>query len=275
VSCFGRSGPNAEQPGNGTLAEAYAGLTHMTGEADGPPMLASLAVGDVVSAMSGALGTIAACYHRDARGGRGQHVDVSMVDPLLALSSNSLLDHAKRGRVARRQGSRIPGAVPRNVYRAGDGGWIVISAVTDRMVGKLLPAIGRDSPEDLALFATQEARRRHDDELDAAVAAWVAERPRAEVLRVLREAPVPAGPVNDAADLVADAHLAARGSLTTVVDPDLGALTMAGPAPLLSATPGRVRWSGAGVGEHNAEVYGEWLGLGADELARLREGGVI
>ena len=87
LSCFGRSGPYAERAGNGTLAEAFGGLTHMTGERDGPPLLTSLPIGDVLAAIFGVLGALAACYQRDARGGRGQRVDVSMYEPILQLLS--------------------------------------------------------------------------------------------------------------------------------------------------------------------------------------------
>jgi crotonobetainyl-CoA:carnitine CoA-transferase CaiB-like acyl-CoA transferase len=174
VSAYGRSGPYAERPGNGTLAEAFAGLTGMTGEADGPPMLTSLPIGDVLTAISGTLGALAALYRRDARGGPGQRVDVSMYEPILQLLTNGITQLGSTGEVPRRSGSRIPGAVPRNVYQTRDGAWIALSAVTDGLVARLLGAMGRDDPESRERWGNLEGRRADEDGLDRAVADWVA-----------------------------------------------------------------------------------------------------
>src|SRR5262245_8229726 len=219
LSCFGRSGPYAERAGNGTLAEAFGGLTHMTGERDGPPLLTSLPIGDVLAAIFGTLGALAACYERDARGGLGQRVDVSMYEPILQLLANTAPLHARTGRVARRSGSRIPGAAPRNTYRARDGRWLALSAVTDRPVAGLLRLMGRDPEGERARFGTADLRRAHEDDLDALVAQWIATRDLAPLLDALVEAGIPASPVNDIAALFADPHVRSRGSFAVVEDP--------------------------------------------------------
>ena len=107
VSCYGSSGPYAGRDGNGSLAEAFGGLTNLTGEPDGPPMLPSIPLGDVLTAIAGVVGTLAACYHRDARGGRGQKVDVSMYEPVLQLLTSSAIGYADGDPPPRRSGSRV------------------------------------------------------------------------------------------------------------------------------------------------------------------------
>ena len=124
VSCYGRSGPHADRPGAGSVAEAFAGLTHLTGEAGGPPLLTAVPIGDTLAAVAGVVGALAACYARDAgsrASGRGQHVDVSMYEPVLQLLATSLVAWDPRDPPPGRMGSRVAGGVPRNTYRARDG----------------------------------------------------------------------------------------------------------------------------------------------------------
>jgi succinyl-CoA--D-citramalate CoA-transferase len=275
VSCYGRTGPYRDRPGNGTLAEAFGGLTHLTGEADGPPLLTSLALGDLLAAAWGAFGALAACYQRDARGGTGQHVDVSMYEPILQLLVQAVPDYDQTGRVPRRAGNRIPGTAPRNLYRTRDGRWLALSAATDRLVERLLGLLGAATPEARARFGTAPARREHADELDALLADWVAERDAGAAQEALLAAGIPVAPVNDVAELLADPHVAARESVCAVADPVLGPLRMVAPVPRLLATPGSIRSTGPELGAHNAEIYGGWLGLGEGELEGLRTAGVI
>ena len=259
VSCYGATGPYADRPGAGTLAEAFGGLTHMTGETDGPPLLASVAIGDTVTAMAGVIGALAACYHRDARGGTGQHVDVSMYEPILQLVSGALVAHDAGTPAPRRTGSRVPGGVPRNVYATRDGEWIVVSGTTDAQVGRLLPLLDRDSDDDRARFGTSAARLLVADELDGLVADWVAAHDRDAALAELLAARIPAAPVNDVPAILTDPHVAARESVVAVDARDLGALVMPAPSPRLSATPGAIRTAGPVLGAHTDEVMRDWL----------------
>jgi formyl-CoA transferase len=237
VSCYGTTGPWADRPGNGSLAEAFAGLTNLTGEADGPPMLGSVALGDTLVALAGAFGALAACWHRDAGGGHGQHVDVSMYEPIVALLGPAVAAWAPGEPPPVRTGSRVPGGVPRNVYRAADGRYVVLSGTTDAQVARVLGVIGRDAPEDHARFGKSADRLSRVDELDGLVADWIAAHPRAEVLAAFEGARVPVTPVNDLAELAAHPQVIARGSLTTVADPDAGSVVLPGPVAHLAATP--------------------------------------
>jgi crotonobetainyl-CoA:carnitine CoA-transferase CaiB-like acyl-CoA transferase len=277
VSCYGRTGPLADRSGAGTLAEAFGGLTNMTGEADGPPMLPSIPLGDTLVAFSGVIGALVAAWHARVNGGGGQHVDVSMYEPVLTLLQPTIVGWDPSGDEPppHRTGSRVPNGVPRNVYRTRDDRWLVVSGTTDRQVERILDLIGRTTDDDRARFARSADRLRHADELDALVAGWVAEHDADAVIAQLEARRVPVAPVHDVPGLLADPHIAARGSLTTIDDPALGPVTLVSPSPHLSATPGTLRFTGPAIGADNAEVYAELLGLGADELAGLTARGVL
>jgi crotonobetainyl-CoA:carnitine CoA-transferase CaiB-like acyl-CoA transferase len=174
-----------------------------------------------------------------------------------------------------RTGSRIPTGVPRNVYRAGDDRWLVLSGTTDRQVARILKIVGADTPEGQAKFARSVDRIANADELDALVAQWIAAHPLDEVLTVMADNRVPAAPVNDVPALLDDPHIRARGSIVAVDDAAMGELHMVPASPRLAATPATIRFPGAAIGAFNEQVYGEWLGYDAATLDELRDSKVI
>lgn len=264
VSCFGTDGPLADEPGNGSLAEAFAGVTHLTGDADGPPILASAAVGDSLVGMAGALCTLVACWHRDAGGGAGQHVDVSMYEPLIALLGPAVAAWSPGDPGPMRSGSRVHGGVPRNVYRCGDDAFVVVSGVTDAQVARVLVLIGADDEASRARFGASAERLVHADELDALVATWIGARPRGEVLAALAAARVPAAPVNTLPDLAGHPQVLARSSLVQVKDAVAGPVTLPGPVGRLGSTP-----AAPGLAPHApsdpAAIVAAWT-AGPDEI---------
>jgi crotonobetainyl-CoA:carnitine CoA-transferase CaiB-like acyl-CoA transferase len=272
VSCYGRTGPYSERAGAGTLAEAFAGFAHLNGQADGPPMVPSLPLGDTLSGFSGVIGTMMALYARDRAdggSGRGQHVDVSMIEPILQLLALPLVNYDGAGPGPKRMGSRVAGGVPRNLYRAMDGDWMALSGTTDAQVARILEMIGRGTDENRARFGTSAARLEAADELDGVVATWIAERTRDEALAAFHAIRIPVAPVNDLAALLDDPHVRERASVSTLSDPALGDLSFVTPSPRLSSTPGAHRHTGPELGAHNAEVLTEWIGLGVEEIATL------
>lgn len=277
VSCYGATGPLSDRPGAGTLAEAFGGLTNMTGEADGPPMLPSVPLGDTLVAFSGVIGALVGAWHAKVNHGGGQHVDVSMYEPVLTILQSTIVAHdpASGEPAPHRTGSRIPTGVPRNLYRCADGQWIVVSGTTDRQVSRILSLIGADTAEGRAKFARSVDRIANADELDGLVAAWVARTPMAEAIAGIESCRVPVAPVHDVPGILADPHIAARQSLTAVHDEVLGDITLVTPSPKLGATPGTIRYAGPPIGAHNEQVYGGLLGYTGDDLTRLRERGVI
>ena len=260
VSAFGTEGPYAELPGNGTLAEAYAGLTHLTGHPDGPPVLPSAPLGDCLGALSGLIGTLVALYWRDARGGTGQYVDASMFEQVLLLVGSALVAWSPGSPPPARTGSKVPGGVPRNVYRTSDGRWLAVSGPTDAQVARILEVIGRHEQTDIERWGTSAKRLDDADALDAAVAKWIFERDADTVIRMLRDARIPVVGVNDLAAIVADSHIRARGSIETVEDPESGPVLVPAPAPRLSATPGRIWRPPPRLGADTEQVLEEWLG---------------
>jgi crotonobetainyl-CoA:carnitine CoA-transferase CaiB-like acyl-CoA transferase len=260
VTGFGAEGPNAERPGNGTVLEAYGGLTHMTGEADGPPVLSSVPIGDYMGAFFGVSGVLAALYWRDARGGTGQLVDVSIYEAVLQFLGPAMVAWSPGEEAPARTGSRIPVATPRNVYRTRDGRWIVISGPIDAQVIRILELMGADTDDARAKFGHATERNANADELDGMVAAWVATMDAAAIVDALVAARIPVTEVNDVERLLADAHVRARSSIAAVEDRELGTLHMPAPAPRLSRTPARIASTGPVLGANNEEVLRDWLG---------------
>jgi crotonobetainyl-CoA:carnitine CoA-transferase CaiB-like acyl-CoA transferase len=260
VSGFGADGPYAGRAGNGTVLEAYAGLTHMTGDAHGPPVLASVPIGDYLGAFFGVSGVLAALYWRDANGGTGQLVDVSIYEAVLQFLGPAMVAWSPGDDVPTRTGSRIPVATPRNVYRTRDGRWVVISGPTDAQVLRILELIGADTTDHRERFGDARSRNEHADELDGMVADWVAAHDARRVVDTLVDARIPVTEVNDVASLLADPHVRARGSVVELDDEELGTLRVPAPAPHLSRTPPRITSTGPALGAHTPSVLHDWLG---------------
>lgn len=259
ISSFGTDGPYSERPGNGTLAEAFGGFTHLTGDPEGPPVLPSAPLGDCLGALSGLIGTLVALYWRDAQGGKGQYVDASMFEPVLLLVGTALVAWTPGTPSPIRTGSQVPGGVPRNVYRTADGKWLAVSGPTDQQVARILEMTGRNSAEDIARWGTSASRLENGDALDALVAQWISERDSTTVLGALENARIPVMTVNDLAAIVADPHIRARQSIATVSDPASGDLLVPGPFPHLSQTPGSIWRDPPRLGADSEDVLGDWL----------------
>jgi crotonobetainyl-CoA:carnitine CoA-transferase CaiB-like acyl-CoA transferase len=260
VSGFGASGPYADRAAAGTMAEAFAGLQHLTGEAEGRPMPPSFPMGDVTGAYQAVNGALMALYWRDARGGRGQFVDVALYEAMLPYLGPLAAAWNPSLPAPGRTGGRLAGASPRNVYRTADGRWISLAAATDQQSARVLQLMGRDDEATRERYGKVEGRLRHAVELDGLVADWVATQPAEAVMAALVAARVPVAAVNDLATLQADPHVRARGNFVAMADARLGPMTVPGPVPHLAATPGAIRTAGPEPGQHTQEVLRDWLG---------------
>ncbi len=275
VTGFGQCGPYAPRPGFGTLAESLTGFAHLTGQPDGPPTLPNGPLADGLAGVTGAFAVMVALYWRDARGGTGQQIDLSLCEPLLRLLEPALMDYDQFGLARGRVGNRSDHVAPRNSYQCGDGRWVSISASAQSIFERLMDAIGRPELRTDPRFAVNSSRVAHVEELDAIIGGWMRQHPRDEALALLEQAQVAAAPIYDIPDIFADPHFAARQSFTAVEDPDLGPMRLVNVVPRFSETPGQVHSTGPALGAHNDEVYGGELGLDAGEIEALRREGII
>jgi crotonobetainyl-CoA:carnitine CoA-transferase CaiB-like acyl-CoA transferase len=274
VTGFGAGGPASDKPGFGTLGEAMSGFAHTTGERDGPPTLPQFMLADGVASLAGTYAVLAALYHRDCHGGSGQLIDLSLIEPLARLLEQSTLTYDQLGTIDARNGNTWPVTVPRNTYRTGDGRWIALSGSTPTLAIRVFRAIGRDDLASDPAYADPQRRLQNAEEIDRLVADWVAARGLQEVTEHFDSWGVAAAPVYDAQMLLADPHLEARGTFLSMPDEDLGQMTVQGPVPRLTATPGRVDHLGRALGADNSYVY-DLIGLSESDREELRIKGVI
>ena len=277
VSGFGQTGPYKNRPGFGTLAEAMSGFAHVTGQPDGPPTLPPLALADGIAGLFGVFSAMFAVYYRDVVGtGIGQEIDVSLYEPMSFVLGAQPLTYDQLGFIQNRRGNRSGGGGPRNLYMCSDGNWVALSASTPSIARRVMQLVGGDELADDPKFATPAARAQNADEVDKLVADWILQYPRETVLERFEEAETAIGPVYDTSQFMEDPQVIARDSITSVEDPDLGTLRMQNTFPIMSETPGKIRFAGlTKMGTHNQEIFAERLGISEDEMKRLSEEGII
>lgn len=272
ISAFGRTGPYANRPGFARIAEAFAGLTERTGFADGPPMFSGYAIADGVSGIYGAFAAMAALRQRDLTG-EPQLADIGLYEPVLRMMEDFIGDFGATGVVAGRSGNDNPKISPNGLFPTADGHQIVLPASTQRMWERLLPLL--DDPE-LHGLHTQEQRVDHRELVNQRVTAFTRRHDLAELLSLLNDAGVACGPVNNAADICADPHIKARGSVLEVEDPERGTThLMQAPAGRFSGFEPRVGRPGRALGQDTDEVLAHLAGCTAAELDALRDHGTI
>ncbi|MFJ9078039.1 CaiB/BaiF CoA transferase family protein [Streptomyces sp. NPDC102278] len=273
VTAFGQQGPYAHRPGFGTLAEAMSGFAAITGEPDGPPTLPPFGLADSIAALTTAYAVMAALAGRD-RTGRGQVVDLAIIEPILTVLGPHPLWYDQLGFVQPRTGNRSTNNAPRNTYRSADGRWLAVSASAQSVAERVMRLVGR--PELIAepWFATGSGRAAHARELDEAVGGWIARYKAQEVIAAFEDAQAAVAPVYDVRDVMADPQYAALGTITEVEDPELGPLRMQNVLFRLSDTPGSIRWAGRPHGADTEAVLTE-LGLTEAEITALAKDGVL
>jgi formyl-CoA transferase len=277
VSGYGQTGPYAPRAGFASVAEAMGGIRHINGFPDQPPPRMHISLGDSLAGMFAVQGILAALYRRDALGGgRGQVVDVSLMEACFALLESAVPEYDRLGVVREPAGTGLKGVAPSNIFRSRDGKWIVIAANADNVFRRLCEAMGMAELADDERFATHLARGDNQEEIEGIVGDWAAGRDADEIDRVLNEAGVICGPIYTIADIFEDEHYQAREMLLKHEDPEFGEYVGPGIVPKFSKTPGEVRWSASWeAGSHNKDVYGGLLGLSDGELENLRAEGVL
>ncbi|GAA0994082.1 CoA transferase [Acrocarpospora macrocephala] len=276
ITGFGQQGPYAGRAGFGTLAEAMSGFAHLTGDPDGPPTLPAFGLADSVCGIAAAAATTMALLHRERTPGHpGQVIDMSLLEPLMTAVGPSPTVYDQLGVVETRHGNRSTNNAPRNTYRTGDGYWVAVSTSAQQIAERLMRLVGDPELIDEPWFATGRGRAEHVELLDKVVGDWIAARPRDQVLAAFAEAGAAVAPVYDSRDLAGDPHVRETGMLTRVEDADLGPLLMHNVMWRMSATPGRIRFTGRELGADTDHVLSGELGLDAAELAALREEQIV
>ncbi|WP_181763628.1 CaiB/BaiF CoA transferase family protein [Streptomyces albidus (ex Kaewkla and Franco 2022)] len=273
VTGFGQFGPYAKRPGFGTLAEAMSGFAAITGQPDGPPTLPPFGLADGVSALTAAFGIMTALHARE-RTGRGQVLDLAIIEPMVTLLGPQAITYDQLGELQPRTGNRSANNAPRNTYRTKDGSWVAVSTSAQSVAERVMRLVGRPEFVDEPWFASGAERAEHAEELDEAVGSWIARHTRSEVTDAFEEAQAAVAPIYDMSDIFTDPQYQALETITTVDDEELGQLRFQNVPFRLSETPGEVRWPGPRKGRDNAEVLGAY-GIGAAELADLAERGVV
>lgn len=273
VTGFGQIGPYRRRPGFGTLAEAMSGFAAATGEPDGPPTLPPFGLADGIASLATAFAVMTALYRR-VESGRGQVIDVAIVEPIMAMLGPQISRWDLLGTTAPRLGNRSGNNAPRNTYRTSDGQWVAVSTSTQSIAERVLRLVGRPELIVEPWFAAGHSRAEHADELDGAVGGWIADRTRAEVVAAFEQAEAAVAPIYTPSDIVADPHFQQLGTIRRVQDEDFGELAMQGPLFRLSDGDAPTRFSGRDPGVDTRAVLTE-LGYTDHQLAELSRAGSI
>src|SRR5438094_2293495 len=256
VSGWGQDGPYRDRPGFGTLVESMSGYAARTGFADREPVLPPTALADMVAGLYGAFAVMVALRQVEVEGGKGQVIDLPLLDPLFSFIATEAPVYKLTGQIRPRTGSRSETTSPRNVFRTKDGRYIGISASIQAMAERLFRAIGR---EDVILdprFRNNTDRVQNAAECEAPIVEFIAARSLAENMEIFERAEVTAAPVYDIDQFMADPHVTAREILVDLPDAEMRRLPMHNIIPRLSTMPGRLRRPAPALGEHTAEILG-------------------
>src|SRR5205807_4267009 len=264
VSGWGQDGPYRDKPGFGSLVEGMSGFASKNGFADRPPVLPPLALADMIAGLYGANAVLVALREIEHNGGKGQVIDLPLLDPIFSILGPEAAIYRLTGKIEERVGSRSNNTAPRNVYETRDGRFIAISASIQSMAERLYRAIGRADMIEDPRFRTNTDRVKNIDEADRPVAEFIKARTLAESLAAFEAAEVTAAPVYDIDQFIADPHVQAREIVTDLPDAQMGSVPMHAVVPRLSGTPGEIRNPAPALGEHNDAILG---GLGLDPAA--------
>jgi crotonobetainyl-CoA:carnitine CoA-transferase CaiB-like acyl-CoA transferase len=275
VSAYGQEGPKRELPGFARIAQAYAGLSYLTGEPDTAPLIAgSTTLADYLTGLYGAFGIMLALRERDMSG-VGQFIDLALHDGIFRFLDEIACVFDKTGFVRERSGTETHSAVPHSHYPTGDDGWVAIACTNDKMFERLCTVMGRLELVAADRFGLKAERLAHRAEVNGIVADWTGSLTREEVIARCAEGGVPCGPVSSIADIFKEEQFWVRDTLMRVADDRLGKLAVQGVIPKLSRTPGTIRHLGLPMASHNEAVYQGEMGMSEDELDRLRKAGAI
>ena len=264
ISGWGQSGPYSKRPGFGTLVEGMSGFASFNGFGDREPVLPPIYLADTIAGLYGASGAMIALREVEMNGGKGQVIDLPLLDPIFAVLGPQAANYRLNGKVKPRTGSRSTTSAPRNAYKTKDGLYVCLSASTQRMAERVLRSIGRDDLNHDPRYMTNAARVQHAADLDAIIGAFVAERTQAENVAFFEKAEVTIGPIYDVRQILEDPHILERELVADYPDPEMGQFPMHHVVPRLGGTPASIRTPAPKIGQHNRALLKE---LGVDDAA--------
>ena len=274
VTAFGQHGPYALQRGYDILAQAISGYLSITGFPENPPTKSGQSISDYYAGMLCAFSIVSALHYRN-RTGKGQHIDLALLDSLIVALDNLGERYTVGGELLTRAGNVSFGGSSSGVYPTTDGHVAIAAGASDAVWRRFCEIIGRGELTRDPGFATAAARRDRRDQVAAIIQGWTSKRPKSEVVQTLANGGVPAAPVNNVAEMVADPQVQAREMFVELDHPKYGRLKTTGTPLKLSETPGRIKWLAPNPGEHNEQVFIEILGYTKDDLAQWTAEGVI
>jgi crotonobetainyl-CoA:carnitine CoA-transferase CaiB-like acyl-CoA transferase len=274
ISGWGQDGPYSRRPGFGSLIEGMSGFAAINGFADREPVLPPMYLADGVAGLYGASAALVALREAQKHGGRGQVIDLPLLDPLFAILGPQAAHYRLTGKVKPRTGSRSTNSAPRNAYRCKDGRYVALSASTQKMAARTFGAIGRPELIDDPRYRTNAERVKNAAELDAIIGAFVAARTQAENVAFFEQAEVTIGPIYDAAQILEDPHFTERELLADYPDEEMGAFPMHHVVPRLLGTPGAIRSPAPRLGQHSRELLSE-IGFEGTKYEQLMKSGVV
>jgi crotonobetainyl-CoA:carnitine CoA-transferase CaiB-like acyl-CoA transferase len=256
------------------VIEGVSGFAAINGFADREPVLPPMYLADGFAGVYGASAAMIALREVEMKGGRGQVVDLPLLDPLFAVLSPQAANYRLTGKVKPRTGSRSTNSAPRNAYRCRDGHYVSLSGSIQKMTERLFRAIGRPELVDDPRFRTNADRLRNADELDAIIGEFIAARTQSENVTFFEAAEVTIGPIYDTSQIMADPHVIERELIADYPDPDMGQIPMHHVVPRLDQTPGSIRTAAPMLGQHNRELLDE-IGMNSGDHEALQKAGVV
>jgi len=273
VSGFGHTGPRAIEPGFDVVIQGESGLMSITGEPDSPPTKVGASVADIVAGMLAAQGTILALYHRE-KSGRGQKVDISMLDGQVALLTYHANSYFATGDIPPRRGNKHPSITPYETYACADG-YFNLGVGNDSLWRRFCDSMELTNIKDDPNFAVNANRVKNREALAKLLVPFFADLKVAPTLSALKSAGIPCGPINDLSQVFSEPQIIARDMVLDMEVPEAGPTKLTGVPIKLSETPGAVETPPPSLGQHTEEILDSLLGISLSERRALENDGAI
>lgn len=273
ITGYGQTGPYKSQSGFGAPCTAFSGIVYTTGYPDKPPVSPSFSLADYVAGMNAVIGTMFALYYRDQQNGAAQEIDVALYEGLFRMQDSMIADYDINGKIRERQELVEGGSVPGGKFLTRDNKWVLLTCATNNAYKYWTEAMNR--PDLFEKYPDMKDRFENSSIIMKETANWFASHTASEAIKICAENKVALSPVYSIADIFEDPQYKARNNLLEFDSPDFGTIHIPAPCPVLSVTPGEVRWLGQPLGSANEEIYKGMLGMTGERLDELKSKGVI